>query len=413
MNTIITSLKFLLQPSWANGTDMVQAYERAFSQTIVGSDVPALSFGQGRVALWTILRAAGVTKQTEVLLPAYTCETVPMAVKFAGAKCVYVDVEQGQFNASVRCIADAFTDQTKIVICQHTYGIIQPVKKMILLAKRKQAILIEDRCHLIQNDFGQEDTLTLGHAAVFSTHYNKPFSTGQGGMAIFGDHKLYSKAKNIRCKFAQTDAQQRGSSLALQMLLYNLAVRPTTRTPIANMYRRAQRSGFIHGTISVEEYGETMPSDYLLAATNFHAIFGIAQLHKWDINSQHRQHLTRFYIEQLSLLGVDVSPLMVGSANPILLSIPVLVKNKQEILRRAAKKGLPIACWFDRMPAHICPSTAYRYDYRPGQCPRTEKLISKEIHLLTAPCVTLRQAIRAIGLIKRYAHLAVVSPKLG
>lgn len=405
MNAIATPLKFLLQPSCECRTELVHAYERKFAQTVVGNDLPALAFGRGRVALWTILRAIGVVPESEVILPAYTCETVPMAVKFAGAKCVYVDVECGQFNASSRGIADALTGQTRVIICQHTYGITQPIPNLISLAQKNQAILVEDRCQLIQNNLDRKEMLPLGHAAFFSTHFSKPFSTGQGGMAVFTDRQLYSAASDIRTRFPQKEDRRQTRSLALQMLLHVITVHPSTRAPIGKIYRWAQRSGLIRGTISVEEYGDAMPSDYLSRASAFHAILGMAQLRDWDRNRKHRHQLTRFYIEELSKLGIDVSGLMAGGANPILLYVPMLVENKQEMLRRAARRSLPIACWFDRTPAHICPDTAYRYDYHPGQCPRAEKLISQEIHLLTAPWVAFRQAKRAIRLIEKYAHL--------
>ncbi|MFB0525765.1 MAG: DegT/DnrJ/EryC1/StrS family aminotransferase [Phycisphaerae bacterium] len=405
MNSIVTLLKFLLRPSWACGTELIHAYERRFAQTVIGNDLPALAFGRGRVALWTILRAGGVTQGSEVILPAYTCETVPMAVKFAGAKCVYADAESGQFNASLRDISNALTGQTRVIICQHTYGIMQPMQELISLAQKNQTILVEDRCHLIQNDLDGEGMVTLSQAAYFSTHTSKPFSTGQGGMAVFSDRQLYTAARNVYTTFPCNDNRRLIRSLALQMILYTLTVRPTTRAPIGSIYRWAQRSGLIRGTISVEEYGEMMPSDYLSRATTFQAVLGMAQLRDWDRNRWHRQHLTRFYIEELSRIGMNVSALLAGGADPILLYVPILVENKQEMLRRAARRALPIACWFDRTPAHICPETAYRYDYHPGQCPKAEKLILKEIHLLTAPWVTPRQAQRAIGLIKKYASL--------
>ena len=98
MGTASTALKMLIQPKKACGTEFVPVYEREFAHTIVGKDIPTLAFNRGRVALWAILKAAGVDKTCEVILPAYTCETVPMAVKFAGAKCVYTDVEPGYYN---------------------------------------------------------------------------------------------------------------------------------------------------------------------------------------------------------------------------------------------------------------------------------------------------------------------------
>jgi dTDP-4-amino-4,6-dideoxygalactose transaminase len=135
MSNIYTLLKLLCQPDLAGGTDLLEPYQKAFAETIIGNgSLPALTFWRGRVALWTILRAEGIASQDdEVILPAYICEMVPTTVKFAGGRCVFVDVEHGCFNPSVQQIADAITKWTRAIIFQHTYGIVQPVRKLASL----------------------------------------------------------------------------------------------------------------------------------------------------------------------------------------------------------------------------------------------------------------------------------------
>jgi dTDP-4-amino-4,6-dideoxygalactose transaminase len=192
----------------------------------------------------------------------------------------------------------------------------------------------------------------------------------------------------------------------MQTLLYAIAVRPTTRAVAGNVYRWAQRAGLIRGSISTEEYGRTMPADYLSRGTNLQAVLGMAQLEKWERNRRHREQLTSFYLSRLERLGVDPSMLRLDGERPALLMVPVLVENKGQILRRAAGKGLPIGTWFDRPPAHIQEGSAPLYDYTPGQCPCTERLISKEIHLLTGPWVRQTHANKAIRFLERHACLA-------
>lgn len=248
-------------------------------------------------------------------------------------------------------------------------------------------------------------TSIAGDAAYFSTHFSKPFSTGQGGLVVFSNDRMYSAVEQLRAEFPLNGERKRVNRLAFQVLLYTLTVRPLTRAVIGNVFRWAQRCGLIRGTISVDEYGEQMPKDYLSRSSNFQASLGIEQLHRWRENCQHRRRLTKFYMERLASLGIDVGSFRQGDEEPVLLMVPVLVNNKEEVLKRAAKKSLPIGTWFDRSPAHINPESAHLYDYRPGQCPQAERLISKEIHLLTAPWVTEHQAESAIEFIRQYAEI--------
>jgi dTDP-4-amino-4,6-dideoxygalactose transaminase len=407
MSDVLTLLKLLCQPSRAGGIDLLDEYQRAFARTITGSNsVPTLAFWRGRVALWTILRASGLRKGDEVILPAYTCDMVPIAVKFAGGRCVYVDVELGGFNPSPQQIADSVTDNTKAIICQHTYGIYQPIHKLAALISNRPITLIEDCCQLISSDSGRDTVAITGDAAFFSTQWSKPFSTGLGGIAVFSNNKLYAASRDILAAFSQEGNRQRARSLALQLLLYRLTVRPKTKAMIVFLYRWAQRVGMIKGTTTTEEFGDKMPADYLSGAVNVQAVIGKRQLQQWDENVKHRRMLTEFYLKHLSELGIDVAPMKTDEKKPALWAIPLFVENVGQILNRAGRLGLPVASWFGPPPVHIVPSTAKRLDYRIGQCPRSEWMVAHEIHLLTSPEVTVKQAGDAIRLIKQYGRMA-------
>lgn len=405
MGPALTALKMLQQPKNGSGTDLIPKYEREFAHTIIGNDTPTLAFNRGRVALWAILKGIGVDETSEVILPAYTCETVPMAIKFAGAKCVYADVPPGRYNVSPNQIYQALSSHSRVVICQHTYGIAQHSHEWSKMVSDEGLLLVEDRCQFVVNGTSEYYTPLAGQAAYFSTHFNKPFSTGQGGLAVFGNTDLYDAVERIRSEFPHDGDRKRVRCLSWQVLLYYLTVRPMTRAFIGNIFRWAQRAGIIRGTVSVDEYGKLMPKDYLSRSSNFQASLGIQQLRCWRENCRHRRRLTRFYMEKLANLGIDVSFLAETGNDPVLLMVPLLVDNKKDILRFALKRSLPIGTWFDRKPVHINHKTAHLYDYEPGLCPNTEYLIDKEIHLLTAPWVGESQAARAIEFVNKYAKL--------
>jgi perosamine synthetase len=407
MNDVLTLLKFLCQPSRAGGIDLLDEYQRLFAQTITSSDsMSALAFWRGRVALWTILRASGLREGNEVILPAYTCDMVPIAVKFAGGECVYVDVEPGGFNSSPEQIADSITNKTKAIICQHTYGIHQPVHKLAALISNRPITLIEDCCQLISSASDRGTVEITGDAAFFSTQWSKPFSTGLGGMAVFSNNKLYATSRDILATFSQEGNRQRARSLALQLLLYRLTVRPKTKTMIAFLYRWAQRVGMVKGTTTPEEFDDKIPSDYLRGAVNVQAVIGKKQLQQWGENVKHRRMLTEFYLKHLPELGIDITPMKAGEEKPALWTVPLFVENAGQVLSRAGRLGLPVASWFGPPPVHIVPPTAQRLDYRVGQCPRSEWMVAREIHLLTSPEVTVKQAGDAISLIKQYGRIA-------
>jgi len=408
MHPVIAATKGFLRPQWASRTDLVPAYEQAFVRTLLDGKGSAAAFGRGRVALWAILKAIGVDAGSEVILPSYTCETVPMAVKFAKATCIYTDLVPGTYNVRPQDVDALITSRTKAIICQHTYGIVQPVREWIRLAAERNVFLIEDRCQLIQNDPAGDGEPAFGDAAYFSTHFSKPFSTTQGGMAVFREARIHAAVGDIREQFPHDRECGKARSLAVQTLLYSVVARPTTRALAGSLYRWAQRAGLIRGSISAEEYGVEMPEDYPSRGIDLQAVFGMVQLGKWQENRRHREQLTRFYLDRLGRLGMGIgigarSP---GGGCPALLMVPVLVENKEQLLRGAMSRGLPIGTWFDRPGAHVQTRSAWLYDYTPGQCPRTEDLMSKEVHLLTGPWVSLKRAERAMRFLSRHGRFA-------
>ena len=79
-------------------------------------------FIKGRVALYAILRAAGIGPGDEVLVPGFTCVVVAAAVGYTGARPVFYDIDPDTYNGDPVQAAARITDRTRAVIVQHTYG---------------------------------------------------------------------------------------------------------------------------------------------------------------------------------------------------------------------------------------------------------------------------------------------------
>jgi len=407
MRRFLAACGFLLRPRWAGRTDLVPEYEKAFAETLLGdASVLALAFWRGRVALWAILRAAGVSSGEEVVLPAYTCEMVPAAVKFAGGTCVYVDAAPSGCNCTIDDLCRAVTGRTRAIICQHTYGVAMPVSDLARFAAERGITLIEDCCHLITPEARFAGVAAAGHAAIFSTQWNKPFSTGLGGMATFRDAALHEAVRRIRDGFPAGGDRSRSRSLALQVAMYDLTVSPATQHLAARLYRWTQRRRLLRGSTQPDEYGQEMPAGYLSGPTNVQAALGIEALGRWRENVEHRRRLTEFYLGRLAEMGIDVAAMRAGSGAPALWCVPVFVENMDEMLRLAGKAGVPLATWFGELPAHAAPDKAARYDYRLGQCPRAEWMFLREVNLLTWSAATLEAAEGALALIEKHAQLA-------
>lgn len=395
------AIRSMLNISGASGTDRVAEYERFFAQRLFGRELPCVAFWRGRVALWTILRAmCGVGD--EVIIPAYTCEMVPIAVRFAGARCVYADVAPGGYLSTPMQWKGLVTPNTRAVMAQHTYGTPIEAESIWRFQADTGLPVLEDCCHVM--DFSDGAGLA-GAAAFFSMQWNKPFTTGLGGMAAFSDATLAERVRAARDAFSAQYDRGRAKSLSSQMLAYRLTVRPLTRHLVAAMYRWAQKTGMVKGTSSSEEYQSEMPADYPARALNVQADFGMRALARWEQNVQHRRQLTQFYLAELERMGVNTSALRGSMTHPALWTVPVRVSNKSELLLTASRGHLPIATWFGRLPVHVDTRHVALYGYTPGSCPNAERLFEQEVHLQTSPDVTMKKARAAVEMLGRTGKL--------
>ncbi|MCB0824080.1 MAG: aminotransferase class I/II-fold pyridoxal phosphate-dependent enzyme, partial [Bacteroidales bacterium] len=153
-----------------------QAYKEALASTLKNENI--FLYWKGRVALFALLKAMGVSAGDEVILPGFTCVVVPNAIKYLGATPVYVDVLKEPMNPDVRNYENAISPKTKVIITQNTFGLSFEVDKIAALAKAKNIYSIEDCTHGFGGTFNGKPNGSYCDAAFFSTQWNKPFSTG-------------------------------------------------------------------------------------------------------------------------------------------------------------------------------------------------------------------------------------------
>ena len=155
------------------------AFERAFADWL--GQGHAFAFWKGRVAMYAILKALGVGKADEVILPGYTCVMDVNPVKYLGATPVYVDIEPVTYNMDVRLLEARLTPRTKVIVAQHTYGYPCDMDAIMEIAARHGLPVVEDCCLALGSRYKGRRCGTFGVAAYWSFQWNKPFTTGSGG----------------------------------------------------------------------------------------------------------------------------------------------------------------------------------------------------------------------------------------
>ena len=203
-------------------SDIVRNFNSAFTQHLEVSH--AFSFWKGRVALYAILKALGIGEGDEVILPGYTCVMDVNPIKYLGAKPVYVDIEPVTYNIDVNLLKQKITDKTKLIIAQHTYGYPCEMDALIEISQQQGVPFIEDCCLALGTKYKGKTVGTFGKAAYFSFQWNKPFTTGIGGMATTNDKLLAEKIDTLCQQLLCQPSTKAAMILALQRMIYHLFI---------------------------------------------------------------------------------------------------------------------------------------------------------------------------------------------
>lgn len=186
----------VLESSEFNGGSEVEAFESAFS-AMHGVRAGA-ACGSGTDALALALRASGVSRGDEVIVPAMTFIATAEAVLHAGAVPVLADVDPVTLLLTESTVADARTRYTRAVLPVHLYGHTVPFD-LIRAWRRSGLVVIEDAAQAHLGAWRGEPVAVAGDAACFSFYPGKNLGAlGDGGMVVSDDEVLLRQVRRMR-----------------------------------------------------------------------------------------------------------------------------------------------------------------------------------------------------------------------
>jgi perosamine synthetase len=356
---------------------------------------------KGRVGLYTGLRAMNLPRGAKVLVPGYTCMVVPSAMQFAGLEPAFVDIDPATYNIDPRQL-DAVGGDISALLVQHTYGIPCDMTPLLAWTAARGIPLIEDCCHVFGSRYQGRLCGTFGNFAFMSGQWNKPFSTGLGGILLVNDPALADRVAEIIEAEAFTPGWMQNQLLHAQILAHKLLVRPTTALKIMALYRALNGLGLAIGSSSQGELKGQMPPRYLTTMAPCQVHQGLRELSRIEENIQHRMRLTAFYHAELPRNGFASLSLPAVDELP-LLRYPVRVANKEDVLLKAGGAGVEIGSWFE-VPLHPAGTCMEAFGYRDGMCPEAEAASREVINLPTHRGVSMAAAERTIEFLRKEAR---------
>lgn len=372
---VTTALRYLASPRSLVDGPAVAAFERAFASRVGARQ--AVSFAAGRVGLFGILRCLGIGAGDEVLVPVPTHIVVANAIRYAGARPVYVDCDLRTYTIDLAQAQERVTSRTRALLVQHTFGIPVDMADATAVAERNGLHLIEDCVHALGATFRGRQVGTFGRAAFFSTEETKTISTTMGGLVTTDDDEIAAQLRAFQQACRPPSASQAARCL-LKLVIYHALTEPHAHV----LTRAAYDLGGGHHplprpTAAAELRGER-PAGYARRLSNGQAAVGLTQLAALEANLAHRRRIAGLYQSLLAPHGFAVPQPPAASA-PAYVRYPVWVADPAAMRQAIAARAV-LGTWFTSvLEEAVDPRCG---GYQPGACPRAEDAAR---HLLNLP----------------------------
>ncbi|KKR02039.1 MAG: pleiotropic regulatory protein [Microgenomates group bacterium GW2011_GWC1_39_12] len=176
----------------------VAAFEKEFAEYI---GVPyAVGVASGTDALTLAVRALGLSKEDEVLLPVNSYPTF-FGIAMSGVSVRFVDCNKSG-NISIEDLKIRITNKTKAIVVVHLYGNpadVVGVQELLKTLHRTDIKVIEDCAQAHGATIGKQKVGIFGDIAIFSFYPSKNLGAyGDGGMVVTKHKKIADHIRAIR-----------------------------------------------------------------------------------------------------------------------------------------------------------------------------------------------------------------------
>ncbi|MCU0848902.1 MAG: DegT/DnrJ/EryC1/StrS family aminotransferase [Spirochaetes bacterium] len=296
-------------------------FERKFAGYIGAGNAVALNSGTS--ALHLALRAAGLARGDEVIVPAMTFTATAEVVRYFDAFPVIADVGRETHNIRVDEIEKKITPKTRAVIPVHYSGQPADMDEIMDLARKKGIAVIEDAAHSLPASYRGRNIGVIGDMTCFSFYATKTLSTGEGGMITTENNGWAEEIRTLRLHGISKDAWNR----------------------------------YEHG--GSWRY-DVVDAGYKYNPTDISSSMGLVQLERLDEMQKKREAIAAFYGECFrdndSLITYEPGPDRKSSWQlyPLKLKLESLSVGRDEFIARLGEKDVGVS-------VHFIP--LYRFSY--------------------------------------------------
>lgn len=347
---------------WSHGRKCLE-FERAVAAYTGAKH--AIAVNNGTDALVILLRAAGVRRGDEVVVPAFTFAATATTVAAIGAVPVFADIDPVTYAMDPLSFEKAITERTRAVMPAHLFTQLADMDAISEIADRHGITVLEDSAEGIGMRWNGKHAGLLGRGGVLSFFPTKTLGAiGDAGMILTDDDEVAETAQILR-----------------------------------HHGRMGKTIDHIAGISNLSgASGTNSKMDDIQAAVL------MAKLPRLDEDIAARARLAQAYHERLSgLPGILRLPTVVERAVPtdaVFYVYEIEVERRDELVAHLASRGIGTETYYP-IPLHVQPCFAH-LGYGPGDFPVAEAACASAVALPFYPDLTGEQLDTVVAAIRDF-----------
>ncbi len=175
----------------------VDSFEAAFAAYCGARH--AIGVSSGTSALHLALLAAGVGPGDEVITVPMTFVATVAAIRYTGARPVFVDIDPRTFTLDPEALDAAVTGRTRAVVPVHLYGQVADRDPIVRVARAHGLAVVEDAAQAHGARYRGRHAGTIGDVGCFSFYPGKNLGAfGEAGMVVTNDAAIDAVVRTAR-----------------------------------------------------------------------------------------------------------------------------------------------------------------------------------------------------------------------
>lgn len=342
----INAVTDAMKSGWLTMGPKTVEFENKF-QEYIGSN-ESVSMNSATAALHLALKAIGLKRDDEVIVPTNTFVATAEVVTYFDAIPVLCDIEEDTHNIDVNKIEKLISTKTKVIIPVHFSGQPCDMDEIYEIATKYDLNVIEDAAHAIPSSYKGKRIGSLKGTDVtcFSFYATKTLSTGEGGMATSNNEEY---AKNMK----------------------------------TNRLHGINRDVWDRYTTKGAWYYEIVDNGCKYNTTDINASLGLIQLKKQDNLRAKRAQIAQKYNQAFKENKNIVLPYIKNDRETSWHLYVIKIDNRDEIIEKLKENG--VGCSVHFIPVHKHSYYKEKYNYNNDDFPIANKVFDKSLSLPIYP----------------------------